>query len=127
MEYYTKNPDGSIRFSGSPAGLKIMDPDHEPHLAEEEIIKTDAGHFFASQCPAPPPPTQEERRAEILARLDALSAELLPKDYTVINAFCGDAEAKAIIEAKREAHETAAAPLRAELAALAGSDDEVTE
>jgi hypothetical protein len=68
-------------------------------------------------------PTPEERRAEIRARLEALSDELLPKGYTVINALCGDAEARAIVEAKREAHEAAAEPLRAELRALAGEGE----
>ena len=76
-------------------------------------------------------PSAEEltaaRRAEIMARLDAL-AELLPKDYTLVNAFCGDAEALAIVEAKRQAHEAAAGPLRAELRALedeAGANEPV--
>jgi len=71
-------------------------------------------------------PSAEEltaaRRAEIMARLDAL-AELLPKDYTLVNAWCGDAEAQAIVEAKRAAHEAAAAPLRAKLRALAGEGE----
>jgi hypothetical protein len=80
--------------------------------------------------PAPQPtPTPEQQRAarivKIMVRLNALSAEMLPKDYTVINALCGDAEARAIVEAKREAHEAAAEPLRAELRALeAEGEDE---
>jgi len=74
-------------------------------------------------------PSAEEltaaRRAEIMARLDALSAELLPKDYTIVNAWCGDAKARAIVEAKRAAHEAAAEPLRAELRALAPVELEI--
>jgi len=81
------------------------------------------------QAPGPPPePTPEQLRAArqvaIMARLDAL-AELLPKDYTLVNAFCGDEEARAIVEAKRAAHEAAAAPLRAELRALAPVELEI--
>ena len=69
-------------------------------------------------------PTPEElaaaRIAAIKAQLSALRG-MLPEDYTLINAYCGDEDADAIVRAKRAAHEEAAAPLRVELRALEGT------
>jgi hypothetical protein len=60
----------------------------------------------------------EERKAEIMAALAALDSAMISA-RTVANAALGDAEAQAVLTEKMAAHEAAAAPLRAELAALA--------
>jgi len=115
--YYRLDDKGEIDWKSTEPRVYL------PLRTEEEIVEGHDGKlYFASQCPEPPAPGPEARRAEIMARLNAL-AELLPKQYTVVNAMCGDAEAQAIVAEKRAAHEAAAGPLRAELRGLEEAEE----
>jgi hypothetical protein len=60
----------------------------------------------------------EERKAEILAALAALDQEAISL-RTLANAALGDEQAAGVLAEKMAAHEAVAAPLRAELAAIA--------
>ena len=124
MNYFILNEDDSIKFSSnSENALKRCYPGETVYSTSEEIqYGHDGKLYLESQLPPPPPPTLEEQQAAIKAQLDILSAELLPKDYTIVNALAGDAEALAIVHAKRAAHEEAAEPLRMQLHALTETD-----
>jgi hypothetical protein len=80
----------------------------------------DAGHALPYLAEPPPPTASEiaaQRRAEILAQLAALDADMINL-RTLANAALGDADAASVLAAKMAAHEEVAAPLRVELAAL---------
>jgi len=142
MAYYVTDSEGRIIASGGCPDLllKYEAPrlgfgEDDIKYTEEEILNLDEGFFLASQAPAPPEPTEEElaerRRAEIEAELDEIDRRGRRASRAVALALArglatgmeldpADVDKLAELEARAE-------PLRAELAALAGSDDEVTE
>jgi len=110
--YYRLDDQGEIDW-------KSTEPrDYLPLRTEEEIVTGHDGKlYFASQCPEPPAPSMEARRAarilEIRAALKALDDLYMPP-----RVLAGLALGDSYAEEQWARHETEAEPLRAELRAL---------
>ena len=112
--YYSIDDQGEIEgFSTEPR------PYYPLTTGEEIVYGHDGKLYFASQCPEPPAPGPEERREEIQAALKALDDLYLPP-----RVLAGLALSNPYAEEQWARHETAAGPLRAELAALAAEEGE---